>query len=252
MTSPLASTRLSTRAPKKPLKLGVLLSGSGTNFQAILDAIAASKLDAKVSVVISNVASAGGLERAKKNDIPAIVIDHRRYGNRKDFDAAVVEVLVGHDVDYVVLAGFMRVVSNVLLDAFPMRIVNIHPALLPAFPGLNAQSQAFAYGVKISGCTVHFVDAGTDTGPIIAQAVVPILSEDDDEKLRQRILAAEHHLLPTVLQWIAEGRVSAKPGLKGAERARVVLDGVEGAFVYDARNNDFIDSSAFDPLRRAK
>lgn len=234
MTSPLASTK--SQAPPrsvKPLKLGVLLSGSGTNFQAILDAIAAKRLDAKVSVVISNVASAGGLDRAKAKEIPAIVIDHRRYGNRKDFDAAVVEVLVGHDVDYVVLAGFMRVVSNVLLDAFPMRVLNIHPALLPAFAGLNAQSQAYAYGVKMSGCTVHFVDAGTDTGPIIAQAVVPILNEDDDESVRQRILNAEHRLLPTVLQWLAEGRVTAKPGPKGNERARVVLEGVEGAFVYD-------------------
>jgi len=220
------------------IRLGVLLSGSGTNFQAILDAIDAKRLDAKVSVVISNVASAGGLDRAKTKDIPAIVIDHRRYGNRKDFDAAVVEVLVGHDVDYVVLAGFMRVVSNVLLDAFPMRVLNIHPALLPAFAGLNAQSQAFAYGVKMAGCTVHFVDAGPDTGPIIAQAVVPILNEDDDESLRQRVLKAEHRLLPTVLQWLAEGRVTAKPGPKGNERARVVLEGVEGAFVYDLPMNE--------------
>jgi phosphoribosylglycinamide formyltransferase-1 len=234
MTSKFASTRFgpSSRATKS-LKLGVLLSGSGTNFQAILDAIDAKKLDAKVCVVISNVASAGGLERARAKGIPAIVIDHRRYGNRKDFDAAVVEVLVGHDVDYVVLAGFMRVVSSVLLDAFPMRVLNIHPALLPMFPGLNAQSQAFAYGVKMSGCTVHFVDAGTDTGPIIAQAVVPVMNADDDESLRQRILKAEHRLLPTVLQWLAEGRVTAKPGAKGNERARVVLEGVEGAFIYD-------------------
>lgn len=233
MTSPLASTR-SGSPPRsgKQLRLGVLLSGSGTNFQAILDAIDEKRLDARVCVVISNVASAGGLERAKKKDIPAIVIDHRRYGNRKDFDAAVVEVLEGHGVDYVVLAGFMRVLTSVLLDAFPMRVVNIHPALLPAFPGLNAQSQAFAYGVKAAGCTVHFVDAGTDTGPIIAQAVVPVLNEDDDESLRQRILRAEHRLFPTVLQWISEGRVTAKPGLKGNNRARVVLDGVEGAFLF--------------------
>jgi phosphoribosylglycinamide formyltransferase-1 len=235
MKSPLAHTLpMSTPPPStKPLRLGILLSGTGTNFQSILDAIEAKRLNAKVCVAISNVASAGGLERAKKTDIPAIVIDHRRYGNRKDFDAALVEVLVGHNVDYVILAGFMRVVTNVLLDAFPMRVINIHPALLPAFAGLNAQSQAFLYGVKIAGCTVHFVDAGTDTGPIIAQAVVPILSADDDDKLRQRILAAEHRLLPTVLQWLAEGRITAKPGPKGNERARVVLEGVEGAFVYD-------------------
>src|SRR5450631_3211957 len=183
MTS-LASSRMT---PARTIRIGVLLSGSGSNFQAILDAIEKKRLDAKVCVVVSNVASAGGMERANTAYIPAIVIDHRRYGNRKDFDAAVVEVLVGHNVDYVVLAGFMRVVTSVLLDAFPMRIVNIHPALLPAFAGLNAQSQAFAYGVKIAGCTVHFVDQGTDTGPIIAQAVVPVLAADDDEALRQRI-----------------------------------------------------------------
>ena len=215
------------------VRLGVLLSGSGTNLQAILDAIADKRLDAKVCAVLSNVSSAGGLERARKAGIPAIVIDHRRYGSRRDFDTAVVEVLVGHDIEYVVLAGFMRVVSNVLLDAFPMRVLNIHPALLPAFAGLNAQSQAFTYGVKVSGCTVHFVDQGTDTGPIIAQAVVPVLGSDDDESLRQRILAAEHRLLPTVLQWLAEGRVTAKPGVKANDRPRVVLEGVEGAFVYD-------------------
>jgi len=239
MTSPLASTR--SGAPpssKKKLRLGVLLSGSGTNFQAILDAIDEDVLDAKVCVVISNVASAGGIDRAKKREIPAIVLDHRRYANRKDFDAAVLEVLEGHNVEYVVLAGFMRVLTSVLLDAFPMRIVNIHPALLPAFAGLNAQSQAFSYGVKVAGCTVHFVDAGTDTGPIIAQAAVPVLNEDDDESLRQRILRAEHALFPRVLQWIAEGRVTAKPGPKGNERARVVLEGVEGAFVYDIPMNE--------------
>lgn len=216
------------------MRIGVLLSGSGTNFQAILDAIAQGRLDAKVSVVISNVATAGGIERAKAADIPAVVIDHRRYASRRAFDATIVEVLEGHSVDYVVLAGFMRVLTDVLLDAFPMRVVNIHPALLPAFPGMNAQSQAFTYGVKITGCTVHFVDVGTDTGPIIAQAVVPVLSSDDDESLRKRILAAEHHLLPTALQWISEGRVTAKPGSKGSSRARVTLDGVEGAFLYQS------------------
>ncbi|HEY1956912.1 MAG TPA: phosphoribosylglycinamide formyltransferase [Polyangiaceae bacterium] len=241
MTSPLASTRSVPPPRSKQLRLGVLLSGSGTNFQAILDAIDQKRLDAKLSVVVSNVASAGGIDRAKARDIPAIVIDHRRYGNRKDFDSAVLEVLEGHQVDYVVLAGFMRVLTSVLLDAFPMRVVNIHPALLPAFPGLNAQSQAFTYGVKLSGCTVHFVDAGTDTGPIIAQAVVPVRDGDDDESLRARILRAEHHLFPLVLQWIAEGRVTAKPGAKPNDRARVVLEGVEGAFVHDIPMHELID-----------
>lgn len=208
------------------IKLGVLLSGEGTNFQAILDAIAAGTLDARVAVVVSNVASAGGLERARKADIPAIVVDHRRYTSRRDFDASVVEVLVGHGVDYVVLAGFMRVVTATLLDAFPMRVVNIHPALLPAFPGLNAQSQAFKYGARVTGCTVHFVDAGTDTGPIIAQCAVPVLAADDDASLRARILTQEHRLLPQVLQWFAEGRVACAPNPSG-ERPRVTVQGVE-------------------------
>jgi phosphoribosylglycinamide formyltransferase 1 len=211
------------------MNIGVLLSGEGTNFQAILDAIARKTLSARVAVVVSNVASAGGLERAKKAGIPAIVIDHRRYTSRRDFDASVVEVLMGHSVDYVVLAGFMRVVTATLLDAFPMRVLNIHPALLPAFPGLNAQSQAFRFGARITGCTVHFVDAGTDTGPIIAQAAVPVLSSDDDSSLRARILVEEHRLLPTVLQWIVEGRVTAKPDPK-SDRPRVTVRGVETAF----------------------
>lgn len=211
------------------MKIGVLLSGEGSNFQAILDAIAAGSLQAKVAVVISNVASAGGLERARKAKLPAIVIDHRRFSSRRDFDTACVEVLVGHDVDYVVLAGFMRVVTNELLDAYPMRVLNIHPALLPAFPGLNAQSQAFQYGVRISGCTVHFVDAGTDTGPILAQTAVPVHESDDDMTLRQRILVEEHKLLPRVLQWLADGRVTTSPSAKG--RPRVTITGVETAFV---------------------
>lgn len=211
------------------MKIGVLLSGEGSNFQAILDAIAAGSLHASVAVVIANVASAGGLERARKAKIPGIVIDHRRFSSRHDFDTACVEVLVGHDVEYVVLAGFMRVVTNVLLDAYPMRVLNIHPALLPAFPGMNAQSQAFQYGVRISGCTVHFVDAGTDTGPILAQTAVPVLETDDDMTLRQRILVEEHKLLPRVLQWLAEGRVTTSPSSKG--RSRVTISGVETAFV---------------------
>lgn len=213
---------------KPPTKIGVLLSGEGTNFQAILDAIAAGTLQARVAVVISNVASAGGLERARKAGIPAIVVDHRKFSSRRDFDNACVEVMVGHGVDYVVLAGFMRVVTSELLDAFPMRVLNIHPALLPAFPGLNAQSQAFRYGARISGCTVHFVDVGTDTGPIVAQTAVPVLSTDDDMSLRQRILVEEHKLLPLVLQWLAEDRVTVSPDPKGG-RARVVVRGVETA-----------------------
>lgn len=190
-----------------PFVLGVLVSGSGTNLQAILDAIAAGSLQAKVGVVVSNVATAKALDRAKAARVPAIVVDHKAFPTREAFDAAVIEVLQSHRVDCVVLAGFMRLVTKTVLEAFPNRVVNVHPSLLPAFPGVHAQRQALAYGVAISGCTVHFVDSGTDTGPIIAQAAVPVLDDDDEASLTARILQKEHELLPMVLQWIAEGRV---------------------------------------------
>lgn len=211
------------------IALGVLVSGGGTNLQAILDAIEAKTLDARVSVVVSNVPGAGALVRAEKAGVPTVVVDHRAFSDRPSFDAAIVSELQQRGVDYVVLAGFMRLVTPTLLDAFPMRIVNVHPALLPAFPGVNAQAQALRYGVCVSGCTVHFVDRGTDTGPIIAQAVVPVLASDDEESLKKRILAQEHALLPRVLQWCAEGRVRVEPaeGEREGERVRVVVQGVE-------------------------
>ncbi|HEY1693121.1 MAG TPA: phosphoribosylglycinamide formyltransferase [Polyangiaceae bacterium] len=203
------------------ITLGVLVSGSGSNLQAILDAVAAKTLDARVAVVVSNVAGAGALERARKAGVEAVVIDHKAHADRRAFDAAVVEELRGRGVELVVLAGFMRIVTDVLLGAFPMRVVNVHPALLPAFPGVNAQKQALDYGVRTTGCTVHFVDAGTDTGPIIAQETVPVLDGDDEAALQRRILAREHELLPRVLQLVAEGRVSveARPG--GRPRVRI-------------------------------
>ncbi|MCW5837922.1 MAG: phosphoribosylglycinamide formyltransferase [Labilithrix sp.] len=201
--------------------LGVLVSGSGTNLQAILDAIEAGDLKAKVGVVVSNVATAKALDRAKAARVPAIVVDHKAFPSREAFDAAVVEVLQAHRVDCVVLAGFMRLVTPTVLDAFPNRVVNVHPALLPAFPGVRAQRQALEYGVSISGCTVHFVDAGTDTGPIIAQAPVPVLDADDEATLTARILQKEHELLPIVLQWIAEGRVVVEHPEGGRPRVRV-------------------------------
>jgi phosphoribosylglycinamide formyltransferase-1 len=190
------------------IALGVLVSGNGTNLQAILDAIGGGALDARVAVVISNVPQVQALARARAAGVETAVLDHKSFVDRRAFDAAVVEVLRARGVEIVVLAGFMRLLTEVLLDAFPMRIVNVHPALLPAFPGIRAQRQALEYGVRISGCTVHFVDRGTDTGPIIAQGVVPLLDGDDEETLTSRILAKEHELLPRVLQWIAEGRVS--------------------------------------------
>ena len=201
--------------------VGVLVSGSGTNLQAILDAIANGQLGAKVGVVVSNVPTAKALDRAKAAHVPAIVVDHKAFPSREAFDAAIVEVLQAHKVDCVVLAGFMRIVTTTVLDAFPNRVVNVHPALLPAFPGLHAQRQALEYGVAVSGCTVHFVDAGMDTGPIIAQAPVPVLDADDEESLIARILQKEHELLPLVLQWIAEGRIRVVTPAKGRPRVNV-------------------------------
>jgi phosphoribosylglycinamide formyltransferase-1 len=216
-----------TPAAQKRLTLGVLVSGSGTNLQAILDAVAAGTLDARVAVVVANVATAGALERARAAGIAAVVVDHKAYEDRAAFDAAVVEVLRAHGVEVVVLAGFMRLITHVLLEAFPLRVVNVHPALLPAFPGVHAQKQALEHGVRVTGCTVHFVDTGTDTGPIIAQAAVPVLEGDDVEALRRRILAREHELLPRVLQWLAEGRVTVEPIAGG--RTRVHVRGAEAA-----------------------
>jgi phosphoribosylglycinamide formyltransferase-1 len=204
------------------ISLGVLVSGGGTNLQAILDAIEKEKLDARVRVVVSNKAGAGGLERAARASVPSVVVDHKAHASREAFDHAVVDTLRAHGVEWVVLAGFMRIVTPVLLSAFPMRVVNIHPALLPSFPGVDAQRQAFEHGVRVTGCTVHLVDSGTDTGPILAQRAVPVLEGDDVESLKARILVAEHALLPEVLQWIAEGRVKVDTGA-GRARVRVTV-----------------------------
>jgi phosphoribosylglycinamide formyltransferase-1 len=207
--------------------LGVLVSGDGTNLQAILDAIDKRELAARVALVVSNKAGAGGLARATRAGVATLVIDHKAHSNRKSFDRALVDALKAHGVEWVVLAGFMRLLTEVLLDAFPMRVINIHPALLPAFPGIDAQKQALEYGVRISGCTVHLVDRGTDTGPIVAQAAVPVLPGDDEASLKERILAKEHQVYPRVLQWIAEGKVSIEPS--GGGRMRVLIAGVDAA-----------------------
>lgn len=206
--------------------LGVLVSGSGTNFQAILDAIADQRLRAKVGVCVSNVAAAKALDRARAHGIETRVLSHKAFPSREAFDGAMVEILRAHEVDCVVLAGFMRIVTPVLLRAYPNRVVNIHPALLPAFPGIHAQKQALDYGVRIAGCTVHFVDEGTDTGPIIAQAAVPVLPDDTEETLRDRILVEEHRLLPEVLALLAAGRVEVfVPEAGGRPRVRILAEG---------------------------
>jgi phosphoribosylglycinamide formyltransferase 1 len=195
------------------LDLAVLVSGSGSNLQAILDAIATGKLDARIRLVISNVAGVKALERAERAGVPTVVVPHKDFANRQAFDAHLVEVVRPVIANgYVVLAGFMRILTATFLEPFRNRVINIHPSLLPAFPGVDAQKQALDKGVRISGCTVHLVDAGTDTGPILAQAAVPVLDGDDRDTLAARILAQEHTILPTVLQWISEGRLSIVDG----------------------------------------
>jgi phosphoribosylglycinamide formyltransferase-1 len=188
-------------------RVGVLISGGGTNLQALIDAVQSKYINAEISVVISNRPSAGGLERAKRAGIPQVHIGHRHYETREAYDQALVDCLNNHGVEWVCLAGFMRIVTPVLLQAFAGRVLNIHPALLPAFPGLNAQQQAFDASVRIAGATVHFVDSGCDTGPIIAQGSVPVLDDDTIDSLKQRILRVEHSLYPLVLKWAVEGRL---------------------------------------------
>lgn len=192
-----------------PTRVGVLVSGGGTNLQALLDAQARGALGpARLVVVGTNVAGCGGLARARAAALDTFVVEHRAHATREAFDRALVAELRARQVGLVVLAGFMRILTAELLDAFPGRVVNIHPSLLPAFPGVHSQAQAFDYGVKVAGCTVHFVELGVDSGPIIAQAAVPVLEDDDAERLRLRILAEEHRLLPAVLRALAEGRVT--------------------------------------------
>ena len=215
------------------MDLGVLISGRGSNLEAILDAVAAGSLDARVRVVISNKAGAGGLEIARAAGVPTAVIPHGEHPDRASFDAAVVAALRQAGVACVVLAGFMRLVTPVLLDAFPYRVVNIHPSLLPAFPGVDAQAQALAYGARLTGCTVHLVDAGTDTGPVLAQAAVPVLDGDDRDALAARILVREHELLVRALGWLAQGLVEIEPGAAG-ERPIVRVRGAATALGLEA------------------
>lgn len=188
------------------VSLGVLVSGSGSNLQAIIDNIEAGRVEARIKIVISNLPQVYALERAKKHGIPSLIILHKGL-KREDYDQKVVEALRAHEVDLVVLAGFMRIVTPVLLRAFPLRVMNIHPALLPAFPGTHVWQTQIDYGVKFAGCTVHFVDEGTDTGPIIIQGVVPVYDDDTADALNARILKQEHKIYSQAIQMYAEGRL---------------------------------------------
>lgn len=192
------------------LKLGVLISGNGSNLQSIIDHIEKGSLNAVIKIVISNNPDAFGLTRAKNHGIPHVVLKNGNYKNKDDYDAELIKTLKDNGVELVALAGFMRIISPALLKAFPGRILNIHPALLPSFPGLHGQKQAVDYGVKYSGCTVHFVDEGVDTGPIIIQSAVPVLDDDTEDSLAARILKEEHKIYPQAIRLFAEGRLEIK------------------------------------------
>lgn len=192
------------------LKLGVLISGSGSNLQSIIDHIERKILPARINLVISNNPDAYGLKRAEKHGIPVAALRHTNFSDREAFDCELIRLLNAAGVDLVVLAGFMRILTPVFLRAFEKRIINIHPALLPSFPGTHVQQKAIDHGVKFSGCTVHFVDEGVDTGPIIIQAVVPVLPDDTAQTLADRILTEEHKIYPQAIRYFAEGRISVE------------------------------------------
>ncbi len=201
---------MSGRTAKK-VRVGVLASGRGSNLQAIIDAIEANRLDAQIVLVLSNKQEAPALERARKHGLTDVFLDPKPFAGRPDsreaYDRAVLDVLRKHDVELVLLAGYMKIVTSVLVKAYENRMMNIHPSLLPSFPGLDVQKKALEHGVKVSGCTVHFVTEGVDEGPIIVQAAVPIVEGDTPETLAARILVEEHKLYPKAVQLYAEGRL---------------------------------------------
>jgi phosphoribosylglycinamide formyltransferase-1 len=192
------------------LRLGVLASGRGSNFQAIIDAIEAGRLNAEIKLLIVDVGDAHAVERAKKHSIEYLYVNPKDFLTRDDFFIKIAKELKVRGVELVILAGFMRVVKKPLIDEFPFRIMNIHPALLPSFPGLHGQKQAAEYGVKISGCTVHFVDEGMDTGPIIIQAAAPVWPDDTEDSLSERILRLEHRIFPEAIRLYSEGRLKVE------------------------------------------
>ena len=204
------------------MRLGVLASGSGSNLQAILDACASRRIPAEVSAVVCNIPSAKALQRAEAAGVPAVLLPHGQFASREEYDRAVIGVLQRHGVELVCLAGFMRLITPVLLHAFENKILNIHPSLLPAFPGMHAVRDALAAGVRVSGCTVHVVDEGTDSGPILIQAAVPVLDGDSEEALAARILSQEHRCYPRAISLWAQGRVHL-------EGRRVRIDGAAGS-----------------------
>ncbi len=196
------------------LRLGVLASGRGSNLQAVIDAIETGVVQAEIAVVLSNKREAQALERARRHGIQDVFLDSRPYAGQPDsreaYDRAVLEVLGKHDVGLILLAGYMKIVTPILINAYPNQIMNIHPSLLPAFPGLAVQQKALDWGVRISGCTVHFVTEGVDEGPIIIQAAVPVMEGDSAETLAARILEEEHRIYPRAVQLYSENRLSVE------------------------------------------
>jgi phosphoribosylglycinamide formyltransferase-1 len=184
---------------ESPLQLGVMASGSGTNFEAIAQAIQDKQLEAQIQVVIYNRAEAKVKEKARRWDIPTVLVNHRQYKHREDLDRAIVEILQQYRVEWVVMAGWMRVITQVLLDAYPNKVINIHPSLLPSFKGIRGVEQALEAGIKIAGCTVHLVSLAVDSGPILMQAAVPVLENDTPETLHARIQVQEHKILPQAI-----------------------------------------------------
>ncbi len=199
---------MTSQEPAARVPVAILISGRGTNMRALINAARDGRLCADIRVVLSNKADAAGLEFARSMGIPTVVLSHRDFASREDYDRALVAELRSRGVEYVALAGFMRILTPEFLVPFRGRVVNIHPALLPAFPGVHSQGQALEYGVKITGCTVHFVDEGTDTGIIIAQRSVPVLDDDDEDSLAERILAQENALYPEALDDVLSGRLT--------------------------------------------
>jgi phosphoribosylglycinamide formyltransferase-1 len=190
------------------IKIGVLASGRGSNLQAMIDAIGSKELDARMEIVISDKPGAFALERAGVHGIDTCVLEIKKFKDRSEYEKEIVKTLKSKNVDLVCLAGYMKIVGHTLLKEYRWKMINIHPALLPSFPGLHAQKQALDYGAKVSGCTVHFVDEGTDTGPVILQVAVPVLEHDTEETLSERILEQEHKIYVEAIRLFAEGRLS--------------------------------------------
>ncbi|MCX8027866.1 MAG: phosphoribosylglycinamide formyltransferase [Thermodesulfovibrionales bacterium] len=208
------------------LNLGVLASGRGSNFQSIINEINAGRLDAKIKILITDNPNAYAIQRAKQHGINWMYVNPKEFSSKDSFYEKLADLLIAEEVELVILAGFMRIIGKPLIDAYPMKIMNIHPALLPSFPGLHGQKKAIQYGVKISGCTVHFVDEGMDTGPIIIQAAISVSPEDTEQSLSDKILQLEHKIYPEAIRLYQQGRIR----LEG--RVVKILDYVE--------NNNYI------------